>query len=68
MCKASTNYKSIPTLKKLKLYNGRTPMATHNITRPIQMKRKELRHLAYDPFKLKNPFGLHGLYTNISAL
>ena len=22
----------------------------------------------YDDFKLKKPFGLHGLYTNISAL
>ena len=39
---------------------------------PRSEKNKYLQwsytHNIYDDFKLKKPFGFHGLYTNISAL
>ena len=47
--------KTIPALKELKKYNGR---------RPITHLRANLD--IYDDLKLKKPFGLHGLYKNIS--
>ena len=31
------------------------------------MKRNELNKKIYDDFKLKRPFGLHGLYKNKSS-
>ena len=34
----------------------------------IQMKQKELNKVIYDDFKLKKPFGIHGLCNIISAL
>ena len=46
------------------IYNGRRP-----ISYVFEKKREELtKDIIYDDFKLKYPFGIHGLYGSISAL